>query len=258
MARDLEASLRTRRERGGRALIPYVTGGLPGVDVRLLRDLEEAGADAIEVGIPFSDPVIDGEVIQEASQRALEAGTNPRDVLALVREAALSIPVAVMTYVNPIYRIGFATFLREAADAGIAGTIVPDLPVDEAEEWIAFCSSAGVQPVFLAAPGENASRLKMTAAASRGFVYCVSSYGVTGARSDLAETAEEVVGSLRPLTDLPLLVGVGITTPDHATAAAAFSDGVIVGSAIVRPLIAGDRDGAIEITRSFRAALPMG
>jgi tryptophan synthase alpha chain len=256
MTADLEAALRTRREGGGKALVPYVTAGLPGVDAALLRELESAGADAIEVGIPFSDPVIDGGVIQLASQRALEAGTHPRDAFSLAAEAALAIPIAVMTYVNPVYRIGYARFLAEAVSAGVGATIVPDLPVDEAEEWVAASRAAGSQPVFLAAPGESDERLKRTVDAARGFVYCVSSYGVTGARSELADTAETLVARLRPLTDLPLLVGVGITTPDHAVAAGAFADGVIVGSAIVRRLVEGDRAGAVGLTREFRAALP--
>ncbi|MEX0989709.1 MAG: tryptophan synthase subunit alpha [Actinomycetota bacterium] len=254
----LESALRARRDRGGRALVPYVTAGLPGVDAALLRELEGAGADAIEIGIPFSDPVMDGGVIQQASQLALEAGTHPRDAFALAAEASLGIPIAVMTYVNPVFRIGYEAFLREAVGSGIRATIVPDLPVDEAETWVRASEAAGSEPVFLAAPGEPAERLKRTVELARGFVYCVSSYGVTGARSDLSDTAREVVEGLRPLTDLPLLVGVGITTPGHARQAGGFSDGVIVGSAIVRRLVEGDREGAVALARELRAALPTG
>ncbi|MGZ8622944.1 MAG: tryptophan synthase subunit alpha, partial [Actinomycetota bacterium] len=129
---ELEVALRARRDAGGRAFVPFVTGGLPGVDAGLLRAIEDAGADAIEVGIPFSDPVMDGGVIQEASRLALEAGAHPPDILATIHEAALSIPVAVMTYVNPVYRRGIDRFLDEAVAAGVAGVIVPDVPVDEA------------------------------------------------------------------------------------------------------------------------------
>ena len=254
----LEAALRARRDRGGRALVPYVTAGLPGVDAALLRELEDAGADAIEIGIPFSDPVMDGGVIQQASQIALEAGTHPQDAFALAAEASLGIPIAVMTYVNPVFRIGYEAFLREAVASGIRATIVPDLPVDEADTWVRASEAAGSEPVFLVAPGEPAERLKRTVELTRGFVYCVSSYGVTGARSDLSDTAQEVVEGLRPLTDLPLLVGVGITTPDHARQASGFSDGVIVGSAIVRRLVEGDREGAVALALEFRAALPTG
>jgi tryptophan synthase alpha chain len=252
---DLEAALRATRDGGGRAFVPYVTGGLPGVDADLLRGLEEIGADAVEVGIPFSDPVMDGGVIQEASRLALEGGTRPADVLATVKEAGLSVPVAVMTYINPILRHGPADFLEVAVQAGVSGVIVPDLPVDEAEEWMASCAKASVAPVFLAAPGSSRERLALIASAARGFVYCVATYGVTGERERLGGTAEEVVGALRPLTDLPLLVGVGIGTPGQAAEACAFADGVIVGSALVRRLVEGDPEGALGMAREFRAAI---
>jgi tryptophan synthase alpha chain len=254
---DLEVALRKRRDGGGRAFVPYVTGGLDDVDAELLRGLADAGADAIEVGIPFSDPVMDGGVIQEASRIALEAGTRPIDVLATVKEAALDIPVALMTYFNPVLRRGVEVFLQEAADAGVAGAIVPDLPVDEAGGFARACRDAGVAPVLLAAPGSSAGRLRAIADAAGGFVYCVATYGVTGEREALAGTAAEVVEALRPLTDLPLLVGVGIGTPQQAAEACRFADGVIVGSALVRHLVAGERKGALRLAAEFRAAVPV-
>jgi tryptophan synthase alpha chain len=252
---DLEATLRSRRAGGGHAFVPYVTGGLAGVDATLLRGLEAAGADAVEVGIPFSDPVMDGGVVQEASRLALEAGTRPAHVLATIHEAALSVPVAVMTYYNPIFRQGEESFLAAAAEAGVAGIIVPDLPVDEAEPWVTASIEAGVAPVFLAAPGSATERLRAIADHARGFVYCVATYGVTGEREGLAGTAEELVAALRPLTDLPLLVGVGIGTPEQAIQVCRFADGVIVGSALVRRLLAGDRDGTLALAAAFRQAL---
>jgi tryptophan synthase alpha chain len=255
---DLEKALRARRDGGGRAFVPYVTGGYAGVDAPLLRELESTGADAIEVGIPFSDPVMDGGVIQEASRLALEAGARPALVLATIAEAALTVPVAVMTYVNPVYRHGFEAFLEEAGRAGVAGTIVPDLPVDEAVEWGAACERHGVANVLLAAPGTPEDRLWRIADASRGFVYCVATYGVTGARDALAGSARELVARLRPLTDRPLLIGVGVGTPEQAAEAASFADGVIVGSALMGRLIVGDRDGLIRLAASFRDALPTG
>ncbi|HEX6231353.1 MAG TPA: tryptophan synthase subunit alpha [Actinomycetota bacterium] len=254
--RDLESGLRARRDAGGRAFVPYVTGGLPGVDAGLLRELEEAGADAIEVGIPFSDPVMDGGVIQEASGAALRAGARPAEVLAVVAKAALGIPVATMTYFNPVLRRGVEAFVAAAAGAGISGVIVPDLPVDEATDLVGVCRSYGVAPVLLAAPGSSPERLREVAASAGGFVYCVATYGVTGERTALAATAEGVVAAMRPLTDLPLLVGVGIGTPEHAGEACRFADGVIVGSALVRHLLAGDRPAALELARAFRAAIP--
>ena len=250
----LEARLRARIDAGGSALVPYVTGGFPGVDAALLRQLEEAGADAVEIGIPFSDPVMDGPVIQEASQRALAAGTTPASVLATIEEAGIAAPVA-MTYYNPVLATGEEVFLASAVRAGLAGVIVPDLPADEGGEWRARALAAGVAPVFLAAPGTDEARLKLVADASEGFVYCVSTYGVTGARGSLEGTARAVVEALRPLTDKPLLVGVGISTPDQAKQTAEFADGVVVGSAIVQHLLDDDPSGAIRLVEQLRSAL---
>lgn len=252
----LEAALRARRDGGGRAFVPYVTGGYPGVDAALLRRLAAAGADAIEVGIPFSDPVMDGGVIQEASAEALRAGVRPADVLATVQEAATEAPVAVMTYMNPVYRRGIDAFLDDAAAAGVAGVIVPDLPVDESAELEEAAVARGLDAVLLAAPGTAAERLGEIGRRSRGFVYCVATYGVTGARDHLDDTASALVDTLRPGTDLPLLVGVGIGSPEQAAEACTFADGVVVGSALMSLLAAGDMDGAVDLARSFRAAIP--
>ena len=254
--RDLEQALRERREGGGRSFVPYVTGGYPGVDAAFLRGLEATGADAVEVGIPFSDPVMDGGVIQEASAAALADGATPEAVLAAIREAALGIPVAVMTYVNPVFRIGFARFLDALAEAEVAGTIVPDLPLDEGESFAAAAALRGIANVLLAAPGTSTERLERIGAAAHGFVYCVATYGVTGAREQLAGTAEEVVVALRPLTDLPLLVGVGIGTPEQAADACRFADGAIVGSALMARLLQDDVEGALGLAAAFRAAIP--
>ena len=252
----LESALRARRDGGGRAFVPYVTGGLKVVDAELLRGLADAGADAIEIGIPFSDPIMDGGVIQEASRVALEAGTRPVDILGLVEEASLSVPVAVMTYVNPVLHRGVEAFLREAADAGVAAVILPDVPVDEGHDVARACRAADVDPVLLAAPGSTTDRLREIAGVGGGFVYCVATYGVTGERDELADSAAELVAALRPLTDLPLLVGVGIGTPAQAAQACAFADGVVVGSALVRHLVAGDPEAALGLAREFRTAIP--
>jgi tryptophan synthase alpha chain len=252
---DLEAALRSVLARGGRAFVPYVTGGLAGVDKDLLRGLEQAGADAIEVGIPFSDPVMDGPVIQEASRRALEDGATPSSVLGTVEEAGVAVPVGVMTYANPVWHAGLESFLQACVDAGVSGAIVPDLPVDEASEWTSACAEASVAPVFLAAPGSSEQRLRAIGESSRGFVYCVATYGVTGERERLAGTAAELVGRLRPLTDRPLLVGVGIAEPFQAAQACAFADGVVVGSALVRPLLEADAAAALRLAGAFRAAI---
>jgi tryptophan synthase alpha chain len=252
-APDLEARLRERLDSGGRAFVPYVTGGLPGVDAELMRGLAETGADAIEVGIPFSDPVMDGPVIQEASQRALEGGARLERIVSEIRAAAIGVPVAVMTYLNPVLALGFDRFL-DVLDGAVSGAIIPDLPVDEADSWLA-AAPPEFATVFLAAPGTSKERLARVAEASRGFVYCVSTYGVTGERASLDTAGRSLVESLRPHTDTPLLVGVGIGTPEAAAEACGFADGVVVGSALVRPILEGDRSGMLDLAKQFRSAI---
>jgi tryptophan synthase alpha chain len=254
----LERRLRSLRDGGGKAFVPYVTGGYPGVDAELLRAIQDAGADAIEVGIPHSDPIMDGGVIQQASARALQEGATPADVLATIRRAALTIPVVVMTYANPVERRGEAPFLDDLVQAGVAGAIVPDLPVDEAGGFDETATARGIDAVLLAAPGTAPERLARIATTAHGFVYCVATYGVTGARDQLEGTARQLVESLRPLTDLPLLVGVGITSPEQAADACVFADGVIVGSALMSLLLNGEHDGALALAASFREALARG
>ncbi len=253
---ELEPALRRRVDGGGRAFVPYVTGGFPGVGPEYLLGLQEAGADAVEVGIPFSDPVMDGPVIQEASRRALEAGGTAAGVLDAIGESHLKVPAVVMTYLNPVLSMGVERFLSRAAQAGVAAVIVPDLPVDEADEWCGEAADHRIETVFLAAPGTTEERLARVARDSRGFVYCVSTYGVTGERGELSGTAEDLVAALRPLTDRPLLVGVGIGTPDQAVQACRFADGVVVGTALVRPLLEGRPDDALVLARRFRSAIP--
>ena len=250
---DLGDRLRDRLSSGGRVFVPYVTGGLAGVDGDLLRGLEDAGADAIEIGIPFSDPVMDGPVIQEASRRALEAGARLEGIVHEAASATLSVPVVLMTYLNPVLALGYERF-GELAGGIASGVIVPDLPVDEAGRWLE-AAPEGLATVFLAAPGTSEDRLAMVARASRGFVYCVSTYGVTGARDALSETARSLVTALRSMTDTPLLLGVGIGTPEAAAAACRLADGVVVGSALVRPLLDRDPSGTLDLARTFRAAI---
>jgi len=252
---ELEAALRAVRSDGGRAFVPYVTGGYPGVDAALLRALADAGADAIEVGIPHSDPIMDGGVVQEASRVALERGTHPLDVLATIAEAGIEVPVAVMTYANIVTHPGIERFSVELADAGVRGVIVPDMPVDESGDLAAAAAAHGVDMVLLAAPGTAPERYIAIGATAHGFVYCVATYGVTGARDSLAETAKQVVEAVRPHTDLPLLVGVGLATPALAAEACVFADGAIVGSAMMAPLLEGDRDGVVALAAEFRDAV---
>lgn len=251
----LRSALEGVRAEGRRAFVAYVTAGLDGVDSAFLRALAATGCDAIEIGIPFSDPVMDGPVIQEASRRALGRSTGAAEALRLVADAALGVPVAGMTYANVVMAGGQDGFLDAAAAAGLSGMIVPDLPVDEAGPWIAACRARRVAPVLLASPNASDDRLARIARESDGFVYCVSTLGVTGSRGDLAASAAALVGRLRPLAAAPLLVGVGISTPEQAAEAVGFADGVVVGSALVEPLLRGRTDEALARARAFREAI---
>jgi tryptophan synthase alpha chain len=235
--------------------VPYVTGGLEGwIDV--LRACAAAGADAIEVGIPFSDPVMDGPVIQAASVRALEAGATPDGILAALTRAEVEIPIVVMTYVNLVAHNGFRRMAHQLARSGVSGAILPDLPVDEAGEWLADASMAGVATVLLAAPTSTDKRLELICSTSRGFVYAVGLMGVTGERSEVAASALTIAARVKAVTDMPVLVGVGVSTPDQACAVAEVADGVIVGSALVRRLLDGvGPEGAGEFIGSIRHAL---
>ena len=252
---ELEARLRAARDAGRKAFVPYVMGGIDGVDADLLRALAAAGADALEVGIPHSDPVMDGGVIQEASRIALEHAVHPSDVLATIADARPGVPVTVMTYVNPVYRRGFGSFCQELREAGVAAAIVPDLPVDEAEELRREAAARDLDLVLLAAPGASDARLDAIAAAASGFVYCVATYGVTGARDQLDTSSQALVDALRARTDAPLLVGVGIGTPEQAAEVCTFADGAIVGSAIVARLLEAGPDAAVELAAAFREAI---
>jgi tryptophan synthase alpha chain len=253
---NLEAHLRERRAAGHKLLVPYVTGGLGREWPDVVRAVIDAGADAVEIGIPFSDPVMDGRTIQEASQRALDLGATPIGVIDDLGHIDSPVPLVVMTYYNLIAHMGHTRAAQAMHAAGIAGAILPDLPLDELDGWGDAADAADVATVLLAAPTTPDDRLKAICERSRGFVYGVSLLGVTGERSALPIHAKRMGERCKAVTDRPVLLGVGISTPEQAAEAAESADGVIVGSALVRRLLdGGGPDEAAAFVASLRAAL---
>ncbi|MEU4625435.1 tryptophan synthase subunit alpha [Actinoplanes sp. NPDC023801] len=252
----LESHLRERRAAGRSLLVPYVTGGVTEDWLDCVRACADAGADAIEIGLPFSDPMLDGPTIQAASDRALQRGVTPDGVLAELADLRLSVPLVVMTYANIVLRAGVEAFGRRLADVGVSGIIVPDVPFHELEEFAAVHRTTGVEMVLLAAPATEPARLQQIAQHSRGFVYGVTVMGTTGERTDLAASAARVATRVRALTDRPVLLGFGISTPAHAVEAAGHADGVVVASALMRRLLDGAGPAAVAAdVAALRSAL---
>jgi tryptophan synthase alpha chain len=230
------------------ALVGYLPAGYPTVDgaIEAMKAMVDAGCDVIEVGLPYSDPVMDGPVIQAAAQRALEGGVRTGDVLRTVEAvAATGSPTLVMTYWNPVARYGVERFARDLANAGGAGLITPDLTPDSGADWVAAAETHDLDRVFLVAPSSTDRRIAMTVAASRGFVYAAAVMGVTGARSTTSELAAPLVARTKAAVldqgvDTSVAVGIGVSNGDQAAEVAAYADGVIVGSAFVRCLLEND------------------
>jgi tryptophan synthase alpha chain len=253
---DLEKELRASRERGRKLLIPYLMGGMTDDWTQSLAAIVAAGADAVEVGIPFSDPMIDGPVIQEAALRALTRGTTPDQVLDDIARAEAPVPVAVMTYYNLIFRAGHKRMARSLATAGVSGAIIPDLPIEEIGPWSSEADAAGIDTVLLVAPSSPPDRVERICARARGFVYAVARMGVTGERGDVGADMTKVVERVRSCTDMPVCVGVGVSTPDQAAQVCEVADGVVVGSALVRRLLQDEGpDGAAAFVGSLRQAI---
>ncbi|WP_134738845.1 tryptophan synthase subunit alpha [Nocardioides sp. 503] len=242
------------RADGRAALVGYLPAGYPDVDggIDALRCLVDSGCDVIEIGLPYSDPVMDGPTIQAAAQHALEGGVRTRDVLRTVEAvAATGVPTLVMTYWNPVERYGVPRFAADLASAGGAGLITPDLTPDSAPEWIAAADEHDLDKVFLVAPSSTDARVAMTTAACRGFVYATAVMGVTGARTTTSDLAGPLVARTRQTTDLPVGVGLGVSNGDQAAEVASYADGVIVGSAFVRALL--DQDDRAAGLRALAA-----
>jgi tryptophan synthase alpha chain len=252
------------RERGERALMPFITAGDPDLDTTeaLLLAMAESGADLIELGVPFSDPIAEGPTIQRASERALASGASLRRILELIGRVRgrIEVPILPMGYANPIHAMGPVAFAEAAAAVGVDGIIVPDLPPEEGEPFYKECRQRGIDPVLLAAPTTGPERLKMLVERTRGFLYYVSLQGVTGARMELAKGIEEKVRLAKSFGDVPVCVGFGISKPEHAALVGSYADGVVVGSAFVKAIEeAPSRDAAVDavakLTEELKAPL---
>lgn len=253
----IEAVFRKLKNEGRAGMIPYIMAGDPSLEVteRTVKELAAAGADLIELGVPFSDPVADGPVIQQAGQRSLQAGTTLAGIMEMVaglRRQGLEIPILLMSYYNPLYRMGLGRAAHGLAEAGVDGLIVPDLPPEESGELERELKRFGLVLIYLLAPTSSDQRIRMVAQRAAGFIYCVSLTGVTGARSELPPGLREFLQRVRPASSLPLAVGFGISTPQQVAAVSAIADAVIIGSALIGesgPCVANFRLLAAEAER---------
>ncbi|HBY56495.1 MAG TPA: tryptophan synthase subunit alpha [Candidatus Atribacteria bacterium] len=234
----IEQNLRYLREKRKKGLIIYITAGDPDLETteKLVYTIAEAGADVIELGIPFSDPLADGVTIQQASQRALEKNANIPKILATVKKIRkkISIPLALMTYYNPVYCYGLERFTRDSQKAGVDGFIIPDLPLEESEDLRNIINKSGLALISFLAPNSTLERIKAVAQKAQGFIYCVSVTGVTGTRENFTPQILEMIEKIRLYTDIPLAIGFGISSPEQAQKIVKYADAIIVGSAIVK------------------------
>ncbi len=251
----IDARFAALRKEGQAAFIPYITAGDPTLDdtARYVLALERAGASVVELGVPFSDPLADGTVNQEAALRALKGHVSLRNILGMVKELRrdTEIPIVLFSYFNPVLAYGVEAFARDAAEAGVDGLLCVDLPLEETEAYGPILHSAGLATVFLIAPTSPDDRVKRIAEASSGFIYYVSRTGVTGAQESVETAVKGMVAAIRRHTDKPVAVGFGISTPEQAREVAAYADGVVVGSAIVR--LIGELGGGAEAAEKVAA-----
>jgi tryptophan synthase alpha chain len=260
---SVASAFATARAEGRAALVGYLPAGFPDVagGIEAIKTLVAAGADVIEVGLPYSDPVMDGPTIQAAAQQALDGGVRTDDVLRTVEAVAeTGVPTVVMTYWNPVEKYGVARFAADLSSAGGSGLITPDLTPDSGAEWIAAADAHGLDRIFLVAPSSTDRRIAMTAQACRGFVYATAVMGVTGARASTSDLAGPLVLRTKAVTDLPVGVGLGVSTGAQAAEVASYADGVIVGSALVRVLLdhSSDRLAALRSLGSLTEELASG
>jgi len=253
--KTLEITLRALRDSGRKALVPYFVAGLTPDWVHHVEAAAHAGADAIEIGVPFSDPMMDGVVIQEAALRSLAAGTTLDSLCSDLQRLTTSVPLVAMTYYNIFHHYGVDRAAGKLHESGFGGAIVPDLSLEESTEWVSACDEHDVATIFLFAPSTDRARVAILARATQGFAYASARMAVTGKAADIGE-AQRVVRSIRDTSDVPAFVGIGITTPAQARDAAAVSDGVIVGSALVREILDGAAPAQTEaFIERFRRAI---
>jgi len=249
MSRIAEAFARSRAE-GRVAFFPFMTVGFPDLEtsLELVKAMVEAGADGIELGIPFSDPLADGPTIQRATYRALQQGTTPHDAIDIVRRlrsAGVAVPLILMGYSNTFLALGEEAFISDAAAAGADGLIISDLPPEESDEVLGVCRKHGLDLIFLLAPTSDDRRIEQVLARASGFIYCVAVVGVTGAREDLSRELPDFLARLRKRTDLPLAVGFGISKREHVLALQGLADAAIVGAALVDTVESSPRDECV-------------
>jgi len=241
---------------GKKAFVAFLTGGDPDIETteQLILVMADEGVDIVEIGIPFSDPIAEGPVIQEADERALAAGCTVDKLFAMVGRlrGKVSIPLLFMTYINPIFVYGKEKFLDNCAACGIDGLIVPDLPFEERDELAPLCAAHGVTLISMVAPTSQ-DRVERIAKNAEGFLYCVSSLGVTGTRSELNTHIDDIITQVRAVSGVPCAIGFGISTPEQAAAMAALSDGIIIGSAIEKLIAAGGRDSEQPVRQFLRS-----
>lgn len=253
---QIEPRLRELRDARRKVLLPYVTGGVRDDWVDIARAMVDGGADALEIGIPFSDPVMDGPTIQDASSTSLARGTTPRGILADLRGADLGVPLIAMTYYNLIFRAGHQRFAEALADSAVGAAIVPDLCLEESVGWERDAAAAHIETVLLAAPVTPDDRMRAICDRSRGFVYGVGLMGVTGERDSVADSTAALAARLKAHTDRPVLMGFGISSPEQAADVARHADGVIVASVLMRAVLDGASPQSVgESVQHLREAL---